>query len=166
MMRAALALSVLLTASCTSVQLPADSRANFDPIAFFTGRSQGEGSLHQLFSSPQQLRVESEGRPDGRGGLVLTQRIRQDGKAPRTRQWVMRRVGPNRYTGTLTEAVGPVSIMTSGPRATIRYTMKDGLQVRQQLALQGDGRTLLNHLTVTKWGVRVARVEETIRKLP
>ena len=57
-------------------------------------------------------------------------------------------------------------LVTDGPRATIRYAMKGGLQVRQQLALQTDGRTLLNHLEVRKWGVRVARVEETIRPLP
>lgn len=166
-MRAFLPVAVLALAGCaTTVQLPADPDAAFDPVAFFTARSQGQGRLHQLFSSPKRLQVESLGQPDGRGGLVLTQAIRQGAKAPRTRTWTMWRVGPNRFTGTLTDAVGPVSVTTSGPRATIRYPMKGGLQVQQQLALQRDGRTLLNHLEVRKWGVRVARVEETIRRLP
>jgi hypothetical protein len=56
-------------------------------------------------------------------------------------------------------------VTTDGPRASIAYRMRDGLGVRQQLALQGDGRTLFNHLTVTKWGIRVATVRETIRRV-
>lgn len=77
----------------------------------------------------------------------------------------MRSVGSNLYSGTLTDAKGPVTVRTSGSRAIIGYTMKGGLQVRQQLALQSDGRTLLNRLDVQKFGVRVARLNETIRKL-
>ena len=153
-------------ACTTTVQLPADPGASFDPLTFFSGASHGRGTFRQVFSAPQDLQVESVGRPVAGGGLILTQVIRLEGKQPRIRRWVMRRVGPGRYTGTLTEAVGPVSIAVAGPRAAIRYEMNGGLDVRQQLALQADGRTLLNHLEVRKWGVRVARVEETIRKLP
>jgi hypothetical protein len=56
-------------------------------------------------------------------------------------------------------------VEVAGPRATIRYRMKSGLAVAQQLALQPGGRTLLNRLTVTKFGIRVATLDETIRKL-
>ena len=38
------------------------------------------------------------------------------------------------------------------------------MAVEQQLALQADERTILNDLRVSKWGVRVARLRETIRK--
>ena len=134
-------------------------------MAFFTGRSQGDGTFRQIFSSSRALEVQSDGRPDRRGGLTLTQRIVQQGKAPRTRTWLIRPAGPGRYTGTLTEAVGPVALVVNGPRAVVRYRMKGGLAVHQQLALQEDGRTILNQLEVRKWGVRVARVDETIRKL-
>ena len=161
-----LALALFLSACATKVQLPAVTRQVFDPVAFFMGRTSGDGTYDQVLASPRTLHVESFGRADGGGGVVLTQVIRQEGKAQRTRTWVMRPVGPNRYSGTLTEALGPVEIVTEGPRATIRYAMKDGLSVHQQLALQADGRTLLNHLEVRKWGIRVARVDETIRKLP
>jgi hypothetical protein len=147
------------------VQLPATAGAQLDPIVFFAGRSQGNGTFSQIFSRPRALEVQSHGRPDGRGGLTLTQRIVQQGKAPRTRTWLIRPAGPGRYTGTLTEAVGPVTLAVEGARADVRYRMKGGLAVHQQLALQGDGRTILNHLEVRKWGVRVAQVDETIRKL-
>lgn len=163
---APLLLPLVLAGCATSVRLPADSGTKFDPIAFFTGRSQGQGTLRQPFSPARQLQVDSFGRPDGRGGLILSQVIRQEGKQPRTRTWTIRPAGPNLYTGTLTDAVGPVTVTTRGPRAQVRYEMRDGLEVEQQLALQADGKTLLNRLEVRKWGVRVARVEETIRKDP
>jgi hypothetical protein len=57
-----------------------------------------------------------------------------------------------------------VSVDVAGPRATIRYTMRGGMRVEQQLALQADGRTLLNHLQVRRFGLRLATVTETIRK--
>ena len=43
--------------------------------------------------------------------------------------------------------------------------MKNGMEVRQLLALQADERTVLNHLEVRKFGVRVAQLDETIRKV-
>jgi len=158
--------AALALAGCTSVRLPADPRAQLDPISFFSGQTHGDGRLHQVFAAPTTVRVDSTGHRSAAGGLLLTQRIAQDGKSPRIRQWIMQPAGPGRYTGSLTEAVGPVSLVVTGPRAEIRYRMKGGLSVQQQLALQADGRTLLNHLEVTKIGLRVAYLDETIRKLP
>lgn len=136
--RLAILLPLLLT-GCTSVALPAGP-APFDPIAFFTGPSQGSGTLRPVVGSASAITVTSRGTPQP-GGLLLVQEIRQQGKAPRTRAWTMRRLGPGRYTGTLTDAEGPVELTTSGPRATVRYRTPDGVTIRQQLALQPDGRT-------------------------
>jgi hypothetical protein len=38
------------------------------------------------------------------------------------------------------------------------------MDVAQELALQSDGKTLLNRLSVSKWGMQVARLDEVIRK--
>ena len=161
-MRAAL-LALALT-GCTSIRLPAAEQASLDPIAFFTGRTFGTGTLNVVLSGSTPIAVESVGRPEP-GGLLLRQTIREGDQPPRVREWRIRRVAPGRYTGTLTEAEGPVTLTTRGPRALIRYRMKDGLAVEQQLALQADERTILNDLLVSKWGVRVARLSETIRKV-
>ncbi|MFC7538041.1 DUF3833 family protein [Sphingomonas sp. GCM10030256] len=163
-MRVPVLLLALTLASCASVRLPADEGATLDPVAFFTGPSRGIGELKVVMASPVTITVRSVGRRDGAGGLILDQAIREGDKPERTRRWIMRPAGPGRYSGTLTEATGPVSISIQGPRAFIAYAMKDGLAVRQQLALQKDGRTLLNHMTISKYGVRVARLRETIRK--
>jgi len=160
----ALAGALALSGCATSDRLAAAPDARFDPASWFTGRSHGDGTLHKLFSSPVRTSVDSIGRSDGAGGLVLDQTIRERDKPVRTRQWVMRPAGPNHFTGTLTEATGPVDVTISGPRATIRYAMKGGLHVDQELALQADGTTLLNRLTVTKLGLEVAHLDETIRK--
>ena len=153
----------LAVTGCSSIRLPAAEQASLDPIAFFTGRTFGTGTLKVALSSSTSIVVESVGRPEP-GGLLLRQTIREGDKPPRVREWRIRREAPGRYTGTLTEAEGPVSLTTRGPRALIRYRMKDGLAVEQQLALQPDERTILNDLQVSKWGLRVARLRETIRK--
>lgn len=164
-MRVAAAAAALALSSCgTSVVLPAAPAASFDPIAFFAGRSHGAGTLDTLLESPVQVTVDSVGRVQG-NTLILDQSIRQGDQPPRERRWTMRRLSPSRYLGVLTDAVGPVHFTTSGPRAYVRYTMKDGVQVEQQLALQADGRTVLNRLDVKKFGIRVATLNETIRKL-
>jgi hypothetical protein len=155
--------AIFLSGCGREVVLPADRTAAFDPIAFFEGHTHGDGELRKLLSAPVHVSVDSIGRAVP-GGLVLDQTIRQPGKPPSTRRWVIQRVDANRYTGHLTEAVGPVTATVSGPRAVIRYRMQHGLEVEQQLAEQPDRRTLLNRLTVHKFGVQVASLTETIKR--
>jgi hypothetical protein len=154
----------LAAASVTSPVLPTGSSATLDPIVFFSGRSHGEGKLDTMLKRPVALVVESHGKRQG-DTLILDQTIREGAKPARARRWVMRPIAPGRYTGTLTEAEGPVIVSVVGPRAYIRYRMRGGLEVDQQLALQSDEMSLLNRLYVRKFGVRVATVHETIRKL-
>jgi hypothetical protein len=158
------AAALLLSGCATSIQLPAAADARLDPIAFFMGRSHGDGTLDTVAAAPASVTVDSIGRRQG-ATLLLDQTIHQGSKPPRVRRWTMRPVAPGHLTGTLTDAAGPVSVIVTGPRATIRYVMPNGMQVEQQLALQADRRTLLNHLQVRRFGLRLATVTETIRKL-
>ena len=163
---AAAALLPLALGGCMNTAIPVPAPGTrFDPIAFFAGRTAGEGTLHTVLGDRAPIRVRSIGRPDGKGGLVLTQVIAQGAKPPRQRRWTIRPEGGGRYTGELTDARGPVRVAVSGGGAWIGYTMKNGMQVNQFVALQADGRTLANRLNVDKFGLAVARVDETIRKL-
>jgi hypothetical protein len=153
-----------MAAGAATVQLPAGGSTTLDPIAFFTGQSRGEGTVDTLLGKPAKLLVESVGRREG-DTLILDQTITEGAKPSRVRRWIMRPVAPGRYTGTLTDAEGPVNVTVAGPRASIRYRMRGGLDVDQQLTLQAGERSLLNRLHVRKFGIRVATVEETIRKL-
>jgi hypothetical protein len=147
--------------ACTSVQLPAGP-APLDPIAFFIGETRGTGTLNPVLGRSVPITVESRGTRDG-AKLRLVQRITEGDKPPRTRVWAIRKV-TNGYVSTLTDAQGMVIVEVNGPRAYIGYTTPSGLRIRQQLALQPDGRTLLNRLEAYKYGLRVATLDETIRK--
>jgi len=136
-----------------------------DMTAFFSGRTHTENVLKIVFKRPARLVVDSVGGRGDRGDFVLLDTVREEGKPVRTRKWIMRPNGPNRFTGSLTDATGPVDVTVSGRQAVIRYTMKGGLRVVQQMELQADGRTLSNHVVVRKVGLKFASVDGTVRKL-
>ena len=144
---------------------PAAAAPTFDPLAFFTGESRGEGSLKVMAKPRVTIRVESHGRPDGNGGLILDQTIHQGDKPPRQRQWVLRPTSPTTMRGTISGNPGPVNGRMDGNRLLLTYAMKGGLKVQQVLTMQPGGRSLLNRMTVRKFGLPVARVEEVITKV-
>jgi len=144
---------------------PAAAEPTFDPLAFFTGESRGEGSLKVMAKPRVTIRVESHGRPDGNGGLILDQTIHQGDKPARQRQWVLRPTSPTTMRGTISGNPGPVNGRMDGNRLLLTYAMKGGLKVQQVLTMQPGGRSLLNRMTVRKFGLPVARVEEVITKV-
>lgn len=141
------------------------SARSFDVVGFFEGRTEGQARLKVIFKSPKSVRVQSRGRKLADGGLLLVQDIAEEGKPRRTREWRMREVSPGRFSGTLSDAGGPVVGEVQGNRFHVRYAMKNGLNAEQWLTLQPDGRTVRNVMHVTKLKLRVATLEETIRKL-
>ncbi len=151
---------VALSATVASAQ-----PLKLDMLDFFTGKTHAENVMTIILKRPTKLIVDSIGGKGDRGDFVLIDTVREEGKPVRTRKWVMRPNGPNHFTGALSDAVSPVDVTVSGDQATIRYTMKGGLNVEQRLQLQGDGQTLSNKVTVRKLGMKFARVEGTIRKL-
>ena len=143
---------------------PAAAPPPLDMTAFFTGRTHAENVLKIVFKRPARLVVDSLGRTDGKA-FLLVDTVHEEGKPVRVRKWVMEPSAVNRFTGTLSDAVGPVAVTVAGHEATIRYTMKGGLNVDQRLQLLGDGRTLANRVAVRKFGLKFATVEGNIRKL-
>lgn len=167
-MRIFLTLFLILLAGCVGTPRidPPDPRApRFDPIAFFTGQTEGEGTIRKIFSGAQRVRVRGTGHVEPDGTLVLDQIVEEAGAAPRRRQWRMRETAPGRYSGSLSDAERSVTGEASGNRLRLRFRMNGGLEVEQWLALGADGRTVSNRMTVRKFGLVVAAVQETIRKL-
>lgn len=165
-MKRSIAIAAIAISGCgPSAAPPGDSGVRLDPVAFFSGRSHGEARLSKIIGGDERVTVDSFGKRDGHHGLILDQTIREGSKLARQRRWTIIPAGPGRFTGALTDATGPVAVTVSGARATIRYRMKNGLDVEQRLALKRDGRTMLNELEVKKFGIRVAELNETIRKL-
>ena len=156
---AAIALLAMSGASAAAPDKP-----QLDMTEFFSGRTHGEGDLRIAFRKPVRHVVDSVGRRASNGEFILLDKIKEGDDPVRERRWVMRPSGSG-YTGTMTDAVGPVRVTVSGGKATIRYKMKGGISIDQQLTLRGDGKTLSNHVTGKRLGIRVARLEGYIRKL-
>jgi hypothetical protein len=158
---------LLALAACTAAAPPPESKQAgpaFDPVAFFTGSTHGDGKLDQILKDVRTVTVDSVGRPEANGSLTLTQRIAMQGDPPRTRVWKLKQVAPGRYAGSLTDASGPVETVAIGRAIRIRYPMKGGLRVEQWLTALPGGRAVDNRMTVTKWGLQVATLRERIEK--
>ena len=156
----------LALAACTAAAPPEATEAGpaFDPIAFFTGTSHGDGQLDQIMKGARTITVDSVGTPEADGSITLTQHIVTQGDKPRDRVWRLKQVAPGRYAGSLTDANGPVETVAIGRAIRIRYPMKSGLQVEQWLVALPGGKALDNRLSVTKWGMNVASLHERIEK--
>jgi hypothetical protein len=139
--------------------------ANFDVYRFFAGETAGVGELKVVLRSREPVRVKGIGRIDPDGTLILDQEIAQGTRPTRTRQWRLRRVGPSRYQGSLSDARGMVDGAVDGPRLHLRFSTKDGFDVEQWLTIADDGRSAANTLKARRFGITVATLTEKITKL-
>ncbi len=137
----------------------------FDPIAFFAGHTMGRGSLKVLTKHRQTVLVEGHGVVGADGTIALDQDVRQGNRPATHRSWHLRRTAPGRFVGTLTDAAGPVAGDVTGNTFHLRFMMKGGLRAQQWLYLQPGGQVSRNRMVVTKFGVPVASLDETITRV-
>ncbi len=77
----------------------------------------------------------------------------------------MKPVGQGRWSGTMTDAVGPVSAEQVGNRFRFRFSMKDSVGVEQWLTPLPGGKSAKNEATIRKHGFVVGHSNGIIRKL-
>ncbi len=162
---AALALAALALTACVprpAVAPPAPA-PRFDPLAFFSGHTLGTGMLRKMLSGEERVIVHGIGTLDG-DTLVLTQDVEEAGKPAKHRTWRIRSDAPGHYSGTLSDAIGPITGTVNGNGLHLTFTMKGGLPSEQWLMLAPDGRSAHNIMVVRKLGMRVAVLDEDIRK--
>ena len=158
MIRPFLVAAVLLGSAAAA---PAQS---FDPLVFFTGPTRGAGSLKVKFKPAVPIRIESRGKPDGKGGIILLQTISEGTKPARQNRWSLRPTSPTTLTGSATNSPGPIRGRMNGNRLLLNYAMKGGMKAEQILTLQPGGLSVLSRMTIKRLGITVARVEEVITK--
>ena len=132
---------------------------------FFVGATEGSGTVKVVLSGSHGMRDRSRGRLDKDGALLLDQVVEEEGKPPRRRSWRLIRTGGNRVTGTISDVSGAVAGELGGDSLHLRYRMADGPTVEQWIALQPGGRTATNRMVFRKFGLKVATVQSTIRKV-
>jgi hypothetical protein len=156
----ALAAPILIAAAA-----PAAAQQQVDPLRFFEGRTQTDGTVKVMFKKPYRTRSFGQGRIEPDGSLTLVQRVEDDGLLPHERRWRVRQVGPGRYTAAMSEATGPVAIKQVGARFRFRFKMKGNLSVEQWLMPLPGGASARNSIRVRRFGLVVATTDGTIRKL-
>lgn len=170
--RPALALGALaLLSGCLTAhpRVPAPPRPPgapaFAPDVFFAGWTRGLGVLDVRLRSPELVCVNGYGEAQPDGTFRLDQTVAHADGRTEERTWLLRQTTPAVWTGSLTDADGPVTATVEGGKLLIRYAMGGGLSMRQRLVLQPDGRTALNLSTVSALGaLPVARLNEQIQK--
>ena len=136
-----------------------------DPMHFFEGRTESEGTIKVALKKPFRSHSLGRGRIQRDGTLVLIQQVKE-GKSPvKERRWVIRQIGPGRYAGTMTDATGPVTIQRVGEGYRFRFRMKGGLAAEQWVKPLPGGLLASSRMTVRKFGLTVATSVGTIRKL-
>ncbi|WP_242139353.1 DUF3833 family protein [Sphingomonas sp. TREG-RG-20F-R18-01] len=164
-MRYGYGIIALLSGSALVPALADAATPEFSPTAFFAGRTEGEGVFHRIASRHKATHVQGTGTLTAPDTIVLAQHVVVEGKPPRDRQWTLHAVGGGKFDGRLTDAIGPVRGDVAGNRFHVRFRLKGGFDVQQWMYLQPGGKVVQNHLVVRKFGIRVAALDETIRKL-
>ena len=162
------AAALVLLLGAAQVQLRAATPAagrDFDPAVFLTGATESRGSLKKVFSSAQATHVTGFGTMRADGFLVIDQTVNIEGEKTTNRHWEIRQAKPGTFSGTISDAKGPVTAVISGNRMQIRYKTRDGLSVQQLLTAAPDGQSIHNAMKIRKFGIVFATVDETIRKL-
>jgi hypothetical protein len=135
------------------------------PEQFFVGRTEGEGRVSVILSGSHTVRAHSRGWMDRGGALLIDQIVEEEGKPARRRHWRLVRSGPNAITGTLSDASGPVTGDVAGNVLHLTYRSDEGPYVEQWITLHPNGRTAHNRMTFRRFGLGVATLEETIRRV-
>lgn len=135
------------------------------PERFFVGRTEGVGTVHMILSGRHGVRVRTNGRVDHDGALLLDQVVEEEGKPARRRSWRLVRAGANGFTGTISDARGPVTGQVTGNVLRLNYRSAEGPSVEHVITVRPDGRSAHNLTRFRRFGLNVATVEEVIRRV-
>lgn len=160
------ALSPVLFAIATISSSPVIAGSVSDPLRFFEGRTESASSVKVIMKNPFRTHTTGHGEIMPDGSLVLVQQVEDEGQPTHERRWRMRKLSPGHFSGTMSDAKGPVTAEEIGGRYRFRFKMKDGVSIEQWLTPIADGKAASNVLTIKKFGIKVGSSEGIIRKLP
>ncbi|MGI8956959.1 MAG: DUF3833 family protein [Chthoniobacterales bacterium] len=159
----------LALASCATMKVSEFDRGRpqFQPTKFFAGRTSSFGVMENRGGAPKQVvRTKTKGQWEG-DTLLLEQELSLGKSKPQHRSWRIRRLDSHHYEATANDIIGTVqgeaygnvfhwsftlALSPGNPLANVRMT--------QWMYLEPDGKTMVNHSTIRKFGVVVAQVTE------
>jgi hypothetical protein len=149
--------SMFIAAAPASLESVSDLR-------FFAGSTEAASVTKVMLQKPFTTRWVGRGKINADGSLVLTQHVTEEGRREFDRRWQIHQVGPGRFTGTMSEASGPVSVDKIGNRYRFRFTMKGNLSVEQWITPHSDQTSADTQSTIRRLGISVAHATGWIRK--
>lgn len=135
------------------------------PLTFFQGVTEGIGTLKVVMHSPAATRSVGRGEIESDGSLSLVQRVDGGGRSPHLRHWRIRQIAPGHFSGSMSEASGPVTIDQVDSRYRFRFRMSGRMWVEEWLTPLADGRSATTDMTVRKFGITVASAHGVVRKI-
>ncbi len=149
----------------------AQATPRLDPIQFFSGHTKSSGVLEDRGGAPtQRVQTETRGSREGET-LHLEQDLFFSGGKKQHRSWKIRRLDAHHFEATANDMVGVAHGAAYGNVFTWTFTLATSpgnalanVQMTQWMYLQPDGRTLLNHTTIRKFGFVLAQVTEEFRR--
>ena len=111
------------------------------PLLFFEGTTESIGTMSVAMHRSTSTHSRGVGTIARDGSLSLVQIVQDEGRAPYARRWSVRQVGPGQFTGSMSQATGPVTIQQVGSR--FRFRIHDqGCVVCRRMANAARGRPL------------------------
>jgi hypothetical protein len=136
-----------------------------NPLTFFEGRTESVSTVRIAMKKPYRSRAIGKGQIKPDGSLELIQRVEDEGQLPRERRWHMRQVSPGRYTGTMSEAAGPITVEEIDGRYRFRFRMQGSVAIEQWLTPMPDGRSARSVIIIRKYGIHVGSSDGYVHKL-
>ncbi len=163
----------MILASCAHMQVAdfAGQRPLLDPTKFFAGRTRSEGVMENRGGVPKQrVTTTTAGRWEG-DTLILEQDLNLGDAKPQHRSWRIRKVDQHHYVATANDMIGSATGEAYGNVFHWDFTLAlspgnplANVRMSQWMYLQPDGRTLINHSTIRKFGIVAAQVTEQFRR--
>ena len=135
------------------------------PLSFFEGITESVGTLRVIMHRPVLTKSVGRGEIMPDGSLSLLQRVEDQGQPVHIRRWLIRQMTPGHFSGSMSDALGPVTIDQEGAQYRFRFKMKGGLSVEQRLTPLEGGLSATTDMTVRKFGMTVASSHGIVRKL-
>jgi len=147
--------------------LPSAAVADSDraPLQFFNGKTEMVSTIKVMMKKPFRSRAIGTGRILSDGSLSLAQQVLDEGEPARQRNWKIRQIASGHYAGTMTEAVGPVTVEEVDGKYRFKYKMKGNLAVEQWMTPLAGGNAAKSTVTVRKFGMKVASSTGIIKKV-
>jgi hypothetical protein len=166
-------LSALALAGCaTAPSIPPQAATPFVIEQDLLGRTLARGEFRAINGVRRGFDAELNGAWDG-ATFTLTEDFVYDDGARDRKTWRLTRTADGGYVGTREDVVGEARGYQDGAAFRLDYKVRlpsengEGRVVRfRDVMVETADGVVINHANVGLWGLRVARVELTIRRAP